>query len=110
MKILGIKLCAACILLTLASDVSAARPRSRQIQGTIESVKVEDRELTVHSKSGAHQEFVWTRQTKFIEKNQFTEATSLQPGVSAQVNYRSPLFGRKFVTKVKWDSEPVRGR
>lgn len=110
MKILTIRLCAACIFLIVASDASAARPRSRQIQGTIESVKLENRELTIHSERNVHEQFVWTKQTKFIQGGQFTEAASLPTGVSVQVNYRSPFFGRKFVTKVKWNSDSTTGR
>ncbi len=42
----------------------------------------------------------WNSRTRFIEGAQFVDAAKLREGVPVSVIYRSPFFGKPFVTKV----------
>jgi hypothetical protein len=47
-------------------------------------------------------ELALTSQTKFIHNWHFAPADELKDGTRAVVYYRTPFFGRPFVTKVVW--------
>ena len=43
--------------------------------------------------------------TQFIKDWKFTDAAALKEGLRACVYYRSPFFGKPFVTKVVWTGQ-----
>lgn len=87
----------AVLFLSLSSDGFAARPRAQELVGEVQTVDLRSRELTVDSQC-----FQVTKQTRFIAENRFVEPTALKSGELVKVHYRSPLIGKKFVTKVTW--------
>jgi hypothetical protein len=44
----------------------------------------------------------WKPGTSFVRGGEFDRADSLKEGARVCVYYRSPFFGRPFVTKVVW--------
>lgn len=84
-----------------AVNVSARPPRSRPVEATVESVNLADRTLTITPAKGPSL-LALTRQTKFLHNWKFTTADELKPGTRATVYYRTPFFGKPFVTKIVW--------
>jgi hypothetical protein len=99
---------AAATLLCLSSADSWARPpRARELCGVIEAIDPQTHALTIQSpKRDQPLTVVWKRDTKFIHDWQFTDSAGLKKGLRACVYYRSPLFGKPFVTKVVWLNGP----
>lgn len=97
---------AATALLSLSSaDAWARTPRARELCGVIQTVDTQTHTLTVESPERDEPlTLVVKRQTKFIKNWKFTEPGSLRKGQYACVYYRSPLFGKPFVTKVVWSN------
>ncbi len=95
---------AATALLCLSSmDTWARPPRARELCGIIQAIDAQTHTLTVQSpKRDQPLTVVWKRDTKFIHYWKFTESTTLKEGLRACVYYRSPIFGKPFVTKVVW--------
>ena len=90
------------VLLT-GTSASARPPRARPVEATVESINLETRTLTIASaKSKAPSDLALTWQTKFLHNWKFAAASQLKPGTRATVYYRTPLFGKPFVTKVVW--------
>jgi len=86
-----------------AIPAAAHTVRSRPASGTIEALDVGTRTVKFAPTDGkAPAELALTRQTKFIHDWHFAPASELKPGTHAVVYYRTPLFGRAFVTKVVW--------
>lgn len=48
--------------------------------------------------------FAVKRQTKFIKDWKFADSSAVKEGMRACVYYRSPFFGKPFVTKIVWIS------
>ena len=100
-KIISAALVAAALL--SASDAFARPPRSRPLAATIESVSLETRTLTIAPAKGKGPSVLaLTRQTRFIHNWKFTPASELKTGAHATVYYRTPFFGKPFVTKIVW--------
>ena len=77
--------------------------RSRPSIGTV--VRLDAATHTVRfspTTCNAPTELVLTRQTKFVHDWHFVPASELKPSTRAVVYYRTPFFGRPFVTKVVW--------
>ncbi len=53
-------------------------------------------------KKGRSLTAVWKRDTKFIHNWKLTDSAFLKGGLRACVYYRSPFFGKPFVTRVVW--------
>ena len=86
-----------------ALPAAAHTVRPRPASGVVESLDSETRTLWFTSAPGqAPRQFVVTRQTKFIRDSHFAPASELKPGAKAVVYYRSPFFGKPFITKVVW--------
>ncbi len=86
-----------------ATDAFAHTPRSRPVVATVESVSLENRTLTIAPTKGKGPAVLaLTKQTKFIHNWKFAPANELKPGKHAMVYYRTPFFGKPFVTKIVW--------
>ena len=84
-------------------DAWARPPRAREQCGVLDRIDRETRALTVRrTKEGKPLEVIWTNQTKFIGNWKFDSSSSLKEGSHVCVYYRSPFFGKPFVTKVVW--------
>ena len=93
------------LALLAASPASAHTTLSRPASGVVESLDFETRTLWFTTAPGqAPRQFVVTRQTKFIHDSHFAPASELKPGAKAVVYYRSPFFGKPFITKVVWSN------
>ena len=95
---------AATALICLSSaDTWARPPRARELCGVIQDIDAQTHTLTVQSpKRDQPLTVIWKRDTRFIKNWKFTDSASLKVGLQACVYYRSPLFGKPFVTKVVW--------
>jgi hypothetical protein len=91
-------------LLLLSSSAGWARPpRARELCGVIQAIDPRTQTLTIQSpKRDQSSTFAVKDYTKFIKNWKFTNSGSLKEGQRACVYYRSPLFGKPFVTKVVW--------
>lgn len=86
-------------------DSWARPPRARELCGVIQAIDPQTHTLTVQSpKRDQPLAVVWKRNTKFIHDWKFTESAALKEGLRACVYYRSPIFGKPFVTKVVWEN------
>ena len=104
---------AAAALLLSAAESQARPPRARELCGVIQMIDPASHTLTVQSpKRDEPMTLVWKRDARFIKNWKFTEPGSLREGQRACVYYRSPLFGKPFVTKVVWTNgqTPESGR
>jgi len=87
----------------LAITASARTVRSRPASGTVEALDTQARTVKISPTSDkAPTELALTRQTKFVHDWHCALASELKPGTRAVVYYRTPFFGRPFVTKVVW--------
>ena len=93
----------AAVALFGATDAFAHTTRSRPVEATIESINLENRTLTIAPAKGkGPSELVLTKQTKFLHNWKFASPSELKTGTRAVVYYRSPFFGKPFVTKIVW--------
>jgi len=91
------------LLLLSATTASAHTVRSRPACGVVERLDVAGRTVQFAPKHGkAPTELALTRQTKFVHNSRFAPAEELKDGTRAVIYYRTPFFGRPFVTKVVW--------
>ena len=96
-------LAAAALLCLSSADAWARPPRARESCGVIQAIDPQTHTLTVQSpKRDQPLTVVWKRDTKFIHNWKFTDSAALKEGLRACVYYRSPIFGKPFVTKVVW--------
>jgi hypothetical protein len=100
----------AALLLTgafaLVPSAEAHAPRSRELCGVIQSLDAQTGTLTIQSsKRGEPASFAVKRDTRFIKDWKFTDAALVKEGLHACVYYRSPFFGKPFVTKVVWTNQ-----
>ena len=98
-----IGLAAIAVVLLSGADSWARPPRAREACGVVQKIDRETKTLTVLSeKRGEPLNVVWKRDTKFIHNRKFAESASLKEDLRACVYYRSPFFGKPFVTKIVW--------
>lgn len=92
------------MILGLAPLESQARPpRARERQCVVQTIERSSRTMTLRcGKDAEPLEVVWTRQTNFLQNGKFADAALPKTGQAVTVYYRSPLFGKKFATKVVW--------
>lgn len=85
------------------SNAEARPPRARELCGVIQAIDLQTCSLTIQSpKRGQPATFAIKSDTRFIKDWKFAESASLKEGLRACVYYRSPFFGKPFVTKVVW--------
>lgn len=106
------QLCGALVLTVLLDsgnlDAWARPPRAREQCGVLEHIDRETRALAIRrSKECKLLQLAWTRRTKFIWNGEFDSSNSLEEGGYICVYYRSPFFGKPFVTKVTWKNREV---
>lgn len=93
-------------VLLSATAATAHTVRSRPACGVIERLDVASRTVQFAPKHGkAPTELALTRQTKVVHNWRFAPASELTEGTRVVVYYRTPLFGKPFVTKVVWVNE-----
>ena len=86
-----------------ATDAFAHTTRSRPVEATVESVSLDNRTLTIAPTKGKGPAVLaLTKQTKFIHNWKFAPASELKKAAHATVYYRTPFFGKPFVTKIVW--------
>ena len=91
--------------LLTAWPAAAHTTRSRPASGVVESLDAATRTMVFAPATGtAPHQLVITRQTKFIHDWQFASAGEVKPGTKAVIYYRTPFFGKPFVTKVVWSN------
>ena len=89
--------------LLTAWPAAAHTTRSRPASGVVESLDAATRTMGFAPASGkAPRQLVVTRQTKFIHNWHFAPASEMKSGTKAVIYYRTPFFGKPFVTKVVW--------
>jgi hypothetical protein len=77
--------------------------RSREEFGTIQSIDIGTRRLTVNPTRGTKPlTLIWNSQTWFLRDWRFTNVERLKQGTRVTVYYRSPFFGDRFATKIVW--------
>lgn len=92
--------------LALPPNAEAHAPRARELCGVIQSIDSQSGTLTIQTpKENAPAAFVIKRDTRFIKDWKFTDSAALKDGMRACVYYRSPFFGKPFVTKVVWTKQ-----
>lgn len=90
----------------LTPKAEAHTPRARELCGVIQSIDSQTGTLAIQSpKTSASATFAIKRDTRFIKDRKFTDAGALTEGLRACVYYRSPFFGKPFVTKVVWTKQ-----
>lgn len=82
----------------LAKPIPGGRPRDRYMTGIIHTVSPQTKEITIHkiADSGART-LVWTDRTRLAAPG---GPGDLQQGSQVRVHYRTPVFGRPFVTRI----------
>lgn len=96
----------AAVALFGATDAFAHTTRSRPVEATIESINLESRTLTIApAKAKGSSDLALTKQTRFLHNWKFVSPSELRTGTRAVVYYRSPFFGKPFVTKIIWENE-----
>ena len=99
----SVSLLIGCALLCLCSDARASVVRSREACGIIQAIDATNHVLTVKlNKPDKVLAIKWNRQSQFVRNKEREEANTLKAGTRARVFYRSPFFGKPFVTKVFW--------
>jgi hypothetical protein len=93
--------------LGLTATTSSARPpRARELCGVLQNVDAGAHRLALlPSGGGKPLEVDWRPDTSFVRGGEFDRADSLNEGARVCVYYRSPFFGRPFVTKVVWQGK-----
>jgi hypothetical protein len=91
------------LVLFASTTASAHTVRARPACGVVESLDVATRTVRFAPQNGnVPTELALTSQTKFIHNWHFAPVDELKDGTRAVVYYRTPFFGRPFVTKVVW--------
>lgn len=101
---LGVIAIVAALLAT--PEASARPPRAREARVVVRSIDHSNKTLTLkHPQGRGPEQVIWTKQTKFIHNAEFAPASELKESVAVVVYFRSPFFGRPFVTKVVWTND-----
>ena len=94
---------AVALMLAAPTPAAAHTVRSRPASGRVERLDLDSCTIKFSPVNGkAPAELALTRQTKFIHNWHFAPADELKDGTRAVVYYRTPFFGKPFVTKVVW--------
>lgn len=105
-KFKTIGICSALILtgtMLTPQSAEARPPRARELCGVIQAIDLQTRTVTIQSpKRNQTATLVVTGDTQFIKDWKFTDSDALKKGMRACVYYRSPFFGKPFVTKIVW--------
>lgn len=89
--------------LLVAPQAFARPPRAREARVVVQSVDRSNKTLTLkHPQGRGPEQVIWTKQTKFVHNGEFAPASELKESAAVVIYYRSPFFGRPFVTKVVW--------
>jgi len=89
----------------IAPSVQAHTVHSRELDATVRTIQAETRTLVVVSaKTMSPLQFVWNKSTSFIEDDHVVDAAALREGLRVKIYYRSPFFGKPYLTKVIWNS------
>jgi hypothetical protein len=88
----------------LTPQIAEARPpRARELCGVVQAIDLQTRTVTIQSPTrNQPATFAVKGDTQFIKDWKFTDSASLKEGLRACVYYRSPFFGKPFVTKIVW--------
>lgn len=93
----------ASVALLGAMNVSGSTERSSRLDATVESINPQTRILVIRpAKKKGPSLLALTKETKFLRNWKFVTVNDLKSGSRVVVYYRSPLFGKPFVTKVVW--------
>lgn len=85
-------------------DSSARPPRPRHKCGVIENINHENQTLKLKLVDEEKTlEFVLKKRTVVIRNSTFDTVTSLKKGMHVCVYYRSPFFGKPFLTRIIWN-------
>ena len=115
-------------LIATSSETSARLPRARVESGTVETIEQNGRTLQVQCCVGTIERIdadarilriklggeappltlVWNSRTRFVKGSRFVTATELTKGASVTVWYHTPLFGKRFATKIVIERSAVR--
>jgi hypothetical protein len=102
----GIRFGPALLGLLLFAATAASRTRSARVRRAAwwsVSTRWRPAPCNSHPKNGkAPTELALTNQTQFVHNWHFAPASELKDGTRAVVYYRTPFFGKPFVTKVVW--------
>ncbi len=91
------------LLVAMAWPAVAHTVRSRPASGVVDRLDLAGRTVQFSPKDGkAPTEFALPSQTKFVHNWNVASAGELKSGTKAVVYYRTPFFGKPFVTKVVW--------
>ncbi len=94
------------ILCCCASTEAFARSvRSRELKVIIQTIDRQAHTLTLTGEHGREpRPLAWHADTQFLLDGKSVSAAELRADVSATVYYRTPFFGKPFLTKVVWFS------
>lgn len=91
-------------------SAEARPPRARELCGVVQVFDPQTLTVTIQSPKGNQPAaFAVQGDTKFIKDSKFTDSASLKEGMRACVYYRSPFFGKPFVTKIVWTNLQLPG-
>lgn len=89
------------LMLGITLPASALTPRGRPIQGIIQKVIPQTKEVEMRrDDKGTVITFVTVKRTTFVADGKLVDATILQPGLHVEVSHHVPFFGKPFVTRV----------
>ena len=89
----------------MPAESQARPPRARERTCIVQTIEHESRTMSLRcDKETKPLELVWKKDTKFLKEWKSTDVASLKAGQAVVVYYRSPFFGKKFVTKVVWQN------
>lgn len=94
-----------CVAIVATCTQAPARtPRSRVQHGVIEMIDHDARTLRIQRDGEAVPlTIVWNRLTDFVEGSHFVTAANLTKGTPVTIWYLTPLFGKRFATKIVID-------
>lgn len=91
------------LVLFSATAANAHNVRPRPACGVVERLDMATRTVQFAPKHAkAPTELALTSQTQFVHNGHFAAANELKDGSKAVIYYRTPFFGKPFVTKVVW--------
>src|SRR5689334_16133751 len=84
-------------------NAEARPPRAREALAVIQTLNYDKRTVSLDYPQGRGPcELIWNSHTQFLRDWKCVPATELKNGTRATVYYRSPFFGKPFVTKIVW--------
>ena len=71
--------------------------------GTVQAVDLKTKTITLQREtSKAVLQLTWNRQTRFYAGSQRVQPEALKPATQVKFEYFVPLFGRPYLTEIKW--------